>query len=164
METSERGPREATGASGALDVLLEQALRGDEQALHILIELLQTEHYRRFIASLKRLATSAHTQTIEDVVQESLIGLIEKIRAGELRDLSPGDRADFLGYFQRILDGALRNAVRASIRQNSGSSRAADLRTTRCRSVSSSAASCHERWWARSTSHVCARSRPARNS
>jgi RNA polymerase sigma factor (sigma-70 family) len=113
VETSERGPREATGAPGALDVLLEQALRGDEQALHILIELLQTEHYQRFIASLKRLATSAHTQTIEDVVQDSLIGLIEKIRAGELGDLSPEDRADFLGYFQRILDGALRNAVRA---------------------------------------------------
>lgn len=113
MAGSDGGRPEESGESEALSVLLERSLQGDPEALNLLITLLQTKYYKRFTVSLKRLDTPAHTQTIEDVVQDSVIRLMEKIRAGELDDLKPEDRKNFLKYFQRVCDGGLRNAIRA---------------------------------------------------
>jgi DNA-directed RNA polymerase specialized sigma24 family protein len=98
--------------SGAIDLLLDRALRRDEEALRVLVTLLKNEHYGRFVTKLKYLSTSAHTGTIEDVIQDSIITLMGKIRSGAL-ELDEKDRTDFLKYFQRFLDGRLRNAVRA---------------------------------------------------
>lgn len=100
-----------TGDSEALDVLLERSLRGDEEAARLLVTLLQTKHYKDIFTGLRK-SQLAHTQTVEDVIQDSIISLLDRLRAGELADLAPEARRDFLTYFKGVLTGNLRNAVR----------------------------------------------------
>ena len=102
----------AGGESPALGVLLDQALGGDETALGMLVTLLHTRYGRRVIKFMRGLGTGARTGTIEDVFQETIIRLMERIRAGELRDLAPRHRAQFLNYFQRRCDNHLRDTLK----------------------------------------------------
>jgi RNA polymerase sigma factor (sigma-70 family) len=60
---------------------------------------------------MKSLFTGAHTATIDDVYQDTIKRFMERLNAGELKDLSQEERRDILKYFQRICDGRLRDAV-----------------------------------------------------
>src|SRR5690349_12240590 len=111
MAGREEDRRMETGDSEALDVLLDRALLGDEEAARLLVTLLQTKHYKDIFSGLRK-SQLAHTQTVEDVMQDSIISLLDKLRAGELADLAPEARRDFLSYFKGVLTGNLRNAVR----------------------------------------------------
>jgi RNA polymerase sigma factor (sigma-70 family) len=102
----------AGGETDVLDLLLERALRGDEEALGALLALLGTRHYRRVINSLRRLRSDAHTATLEDVFQDSVVKLVERIRSGELSELSPAERPGLLKYFQTLCDGRLRDTLK----------------------------------------------------
>jgi RNA polymerase sigma factor (sigma-70 family) len=104
-----------TGDSDVEEVLLGRALSGDPEAAHCLVALFQTDYHRRFTGRMKSLYTGAHTQTIEDVFQDTIIRLMERLKAGELKDLPPEDRQDILKYFQRLCDGRLRDVVRVRI-------------------------------------------------
>jgi len=111
MERAEEGLPTETEDSDALDVLLERSLRGDDQAARLLITLLQTKHYQEIFSGLRK-SRLAHTQTVEDVIQDSIISLLGKLQTGELEDLAPEARRDFVRYFKGVLTGNLRNAVR----------------------------------------------------
>lgn len=108
----EESPGDRAGEP-ALEVLLEGALGGDEEALSGLLALLESRYGRRILANLRRFRRQARTQTLEDVVQDSYIELVRRIREGELADLPAGDREGIVRYFQRLCDGRLANAVRA---------------------------------------------------
>jgi RNA polymerase sigma factor (sigma-70 family) len=100
--------RGAGGDAAALGVLLDQALGGDETALGMLVTLLHTQYGQRVINVMRKMGTGARTATLEDVFQESILRLMERIRAGELRDLDPKQRENFVSYFQRRCDNRLR--------------------------------------------------------
>ncbi len=93
------------------EILLGRALAGDPEAAHWLVTLLQSQHYRDITGRMKSLFTGAHTATIDDVYQDTLIKFMERLKAGELKDISQEDRSDIQKYFQRLCDGRLRNAV-----------------------------------------------------
>jgi RNA polymerase sigma factor (sigma-70 family) len=104
-----------SGDSDVEEVLLGRALSGDAEAAHWLVALFQSQYHRRITGRMKSLYTGAHTGTIEDVFQDTIIRLMERLQAGELKDLPPEDRQDILKYFQRLCDGRLRDVVRARI-------------------------------------------------
>lgn len=114
MSSAEGERPQESGDSDALDVLLERALLGDAQAARMFVTLLQTQYHQSLVDAMRQFP-AAHTQTVEDVIQDSIISLMEKLRTGELKDLSAEDRSDFLKYFKRLLMGALRNTVRERI-------------------------------------------------
>lgn len=104
-----------TGDTAVDEMLLGRALSGDPEAAHCLVTLLQSEYHDRITGRMKSLHTGAHTQTIEDVFQDTTIRLMERLKAGELRDLPPEARQDILKYFQRVCDGKLRDVVRVRV-------------------------------------------------
>lgn len=59
------------------------------------------------------MGTRANTHTVEDVFQETIMDLMEKLEAGELKDLPEERRKDALLYFQGLCNGKLRDVVRA---------------------------------------------------
>jgi RNA polymerase sigma factor (sigma-70 family) len=111
MASAEGDRPQESGDSDALDVLLERALLGDAVAARMFVTLLQTRYHQSLVDAMRQFP-AAHTQTVEDVIQDTIISLMEKLESGELRDLSADDRSDFLKYFKRLLMGALRNTVR----------------------------------------------------
>lgn len=88
----------------ALGALLERSLRGDLQALEVLITLLRTRHYKRILDRLHHSRRKAGTQTLEDAFQDTVLHLVERIRSGELRDLGEKDRGNVLGYIFKLCD------------------------------------------------------------
>ncbi len=107
--------RVAPGPAGdakGLEVLLERSLQGSSQALDVLITLLKTDHYQRILKTLRSIRSRAGTQTLEDVFQESVVELIEKVKSGELRDLRPEERRSVLRYFVWICDNKLRDSAK----------------------------------------------------
>lgn len=93
------------------EILLCRALAGEAEAAHWLVTLLHSEGYRDITGKMGYLKTGAHTATIDDVFQETLVRFLERLKAGELKDLSPENRKDIQQYFQRLCDGRLRDAV-----------------------------------------------------
>lgn len=109
-----RGPGQGFGdESDPQEILLGRALAGDAEAAHWLVTLLQSEGYRDIIGKMGYLKTGAHTATIDDVFQDTLIRFLERLKSGELKDLPAEDRKDIQQYFQRLCDGRLRDAVHA---------------------------------------------------
>lgn len=100
------------GESDPQEVLLSRALAGDAEGAHWLVTLLQSAYFRDITRQMKSLNTGAHTHTIEDVFQETLVRFLERLKAGELKDLSQEDRDNIIRYFQRLCDGRLRDEVR----------------------------------------------------
>lgn len=105
------GPK-ITGQSPLDDVLLGRAIQGDPEAAHWLVTLLGSEYHDRITGRMKKLHTGAHTGTIEDVFQDTLIQFMDGLKAGALKDLPDEHRQDILKYFQRLCDGRLHDAVR----------------------------------------------------
>jgi len=74
----------ATAADpGILRPLLDDALRGDRESLHALLELLATDHYRRIVGFLRK-HSAARTQTIEVAFQDSMVHFHELAGKGEV--------------------------------------------------------------------------------
>lgn len=112
-----QGPEARISGDTPLDeVLLGRAFQGDPEAAHWLVTLLESDYHDRITGRMKSLHTGAHTGTIDDVFQDTLIQFMDRLKAGELKDLPPEDRQDILKFFQRICDGRLRDEVRP--RQN----------------------------------------------
>ena len=111
---SERDPLPAgrDGDREAMGYLLDQALQGDRQALDTLISLIQTRHYAKIIGGLRKFRRGARTQTLEDIFQDSIIELVEKVRSGGLADLAPQERSDILRYFEIRCERKLRDHTR----------------------------------------------------
>lgn len=112
MGERETLPAGRDGDREALGFLLDQALRGDPEAPDVLVSLIKTRHYAKIIGGLRRFRRGAHTQTLEDIFQDSIIELMEKIRSGSLADLSPQERSDILKYFEIRCDRKLRDHTR----------------------------------------------------
>jgi len=103
---------EQVAEAPSLEFLFEQALRQDKEALKHLFTLLNTRHYELITARLRGLRTGADDPTVEDVFQDTVITLMEKLEAGEIKDLTEDDRKDILSYFQRLCNGRLKDVVR----------------------------------------------------
>jgi RNA polymerase sigma factor (sigma-70 family) len=103
---------EQVAEAPSLEFLFEQALRQDKEALKHLFTLINTRHYKQITAKLKGLGTGAGNATREDVFQDTVITLMEKLEAGEITDLKEEDRKDILGYFQKLCYGRLKDVVR----------------------------------------------------
>jgi RNA polymerase sigma factor (sigma-70 family) len=104
---------EVLADSAPLTHLLGQALCGDTEAGQLLMTLLSTDHYQTIIGRLKGMGTGANTHTVEDVFQDTIMDLMGKLEAGELKDLPEERRKDALKYFQGLCNGKLRDVVRA---------------------------------------------------
>jgi RNA polymerase sigma factor (sigma-70 family) len=100
------------GGAEAMGALLERALQGDGAALGVLITLLKTQHYRRIIGSMRKVRCQANTATLEDVFQDSVIQLVERVKSGELRDLPEESRRDVLKVFQQLCDRKLQSVYK----------------------------------------------------
>lgn len=81
---------------GVLRPLLDDALRGDRESLHALMELLATDHYRRIVGFLRK-HSAARTQTIEVAFQDSMVHFHELAEKGEV-DIH-GDVLQWVMYF-----------------------------------------------------------------
>lgn len=103
---------EQVAEAPSLEFLFEQALRQDKDALKHLFTLINTKHYKQITARLKGLRTGAGNPTVEDVFQDTVITLMEKLEAGELKELTEEDRKDILKYFQGLCNGRLKDVVR----------------------------------------------------
>lgn len=100
------------GEANPLNVLFEKALRQDAEALRNLLTLLHTKHYQEVVGRLKGLGTGARTKTIDDIFQDTITNLMERLQSGELKDLDAERRQDVLKYFQGLCNGRLRDHVR----------------------------------------------------
>jgi RNA polymerase sigma factor (sigma-70 family) len=94
---------------GILRPMLDEALRGDRGALHALMELLATSHYRRIVGFLRK-HTSARTQTIEVAFQDSMVRFHELVDEGRVEV-----RGDVLNWIMWFCLRTLRNARKARI-------------------------------------------------
>lgn len=88
---------------GMLRPLLQEALRGDGSAVHALMELMATTHYRRIVGFLRKHA-DARTQTIEVAFQDSMVRFHELATGGDL-DI----RGDVLNWMMWFCLRTLRN-------------------------------------------------------
>ena len=88
---------------GVLRPLLHEALRGDADALHALMDLMATAHYRRIVGFLRKHA-DARTQTIEVAFQDSMVRFHELVTGGEL-----GIQGDVLNWMMWFCLRTLRN-------------------------------------------------------
>lgn len=88
---------------GILRPLLQEALQGDGNALHALMELMATAHYRRIVGFLRKHA-DAPTQSIEVAFQDSMVRFHELVTGGEL-----GIRGDVLSWMMWFCLRTLRN-------------------------------------------------------
>jgi RNA polymerase sigma factor (sigma-70 family) len=102
---------EKVASQKPLDYLFDCAFRGDPVALRHFLILLQAER-ETIIQRMKGLGTGAHTGTVEEVYQSTVVDLMEGLREGKVSNLKDEDRKDILKYFQRRCDGRLRDYVR----------------------------------------------------
>jgi RNA polymerase sigma factor (sigma-70 family) len=100
-------PTSAVADPGVLRPLLDEALKGDRESLHALLELLATDHYRRIVGFLRK-HTSARTQTIEVAFQDSMVQFHELAGKGGV-DV----RGDVLQWVMYFCLRTLRNARKA---------------------------------------------------
>jgi len=100
------------GEANPLNLLFEKALRQDEEAMRNLLTLLHTQHYQEVVGRLKGLGTGARTKTIDDIFQDTITNLMERLQSGELKGLDEERRKDVLKYFQGLCNGRLRDHVR----------------------------------------------------
>src|SRR6185436_3527498 len=94
---------EPSSDPGILRPLLHEALQGDPNALHALMELMATAHYQRIVRFLRKHA-DARTQSIEVAFQDSMIRFHELATEGDL-----GIRGDVLGWMMWFCLRMLRN-------------------------------------------------------
>lgn len=97
------------GDGGVLHELLSKAIfEGDDPALGAVVSLLGSRHYYELFGYLTAIP-GAHTQTREDVLQDTLLEFMEAVRAGKLADVPD----DILGYVKLHAASRLRHRVRA---------------------------------------------------
>jgi RNA polymerase sigma factor (sigma-70 family) len=109
-------PEPKPGAEETVDVLneaFEAAIRGDGAALSVLLSLLKTRYGQLIFKRLRYHRRGAHTATLDDIFQQSIVDFIERINTGSLAELPEGERLDVVRYFQDICDNKLANAKKA---------------------------------------------------
>ena len=115
MATTRERHSRLTGREPAFGILLERSMQGDEEGTEALFSLLDSQYGQKVLARLRHSRSQAHTQTIEDVMQDSLVELLRRIREGELKDLSTEKKDAVATYFQKLCDGKLANVVRGRV-------------------------------------------------
>lgn len=109
-------PSPESRADHSADILnetFEAALRGDAEALRVLVSLLKTRYGDLIMSRLWHRPRGAQHATLEDVFQESLVGFIEEIKSGALAELPESERRNIVGYFQNLCDSNLRQRKRS---------------------------------------------------
>jgi RNA polymerase sigma factor (sigma-70 family) len=105
-------PQPTPGPQQTADVLgdaFEAAIRGDAAALSVLLSLLKTRYGQLIFKRLRYHRRGAHTATLDDVFQQSMVDFIERINTGSLEELPEGERRDVVRYFQDLCDRKLEN-------------------------------------------------------
>lgn len=92
-----------------LEETFENALRGDGQALEVLLTLIKSKYGNLILSKLRHHRGRSQTATIEDIFQQSMVDLMDQIKAGALSDLKESERRDVVGYFQSLCDRKLEN-------------------------------------------------------
>src|SRR4029077_18800224 len=86
--------RPKRGANPTEDVLnetFEAALRGESYALQVLLSILKTRYGNLIFARLRRHRGPAHTSTMEDIFQASIVDFIDQIQSGALAELGESE-------------------------------------------------------------------------
>jgi DNA-directed RNA polymerase specialized sigma24 family protein len=96
-----------------LNQAFEAALRGDPEALEVLLTILKTRYGKGIFKALRHHRGYAHTATIDDIFQESIVDFIQEIQSGALAELEASERRNVVQYFQRICDRKLANLKKA---------------------------------------------------
>ena len=100
------------GPQQTVDVLgdaFEAAIRGDSAALSVLLSLLKTRYGQLIFKRLRSHRRGAHTATLDDIFQQSMVDFIERINTGSLEELPEEERRDVVRYFQDLCDRKLEN-------------------------------------------------------
>ena len=92
-----------------LDELVERAVAGDAQALEVFFTVLQSRYGKLVHRRLRGHRGITRTATLEDVFQQGMLDLFERIRQEKPSDLRSPGRIDILSYFQKICDQKLEN-------------------------------------------------------
>jgi len=98
------------GPERTADVLneaFESALRGDGAALQALLSILKTRYGQEIFKLLRQHRGTAHTATMEDIFQQSIVDFMEQIKSGALRELPESERSDVVRYFKTLCDRKL---------------------------------------------------------
>jgi RNA polymerase sigma factor (sigma-70 family) len=95
--------------------LLGKALREkDDDALTSLVSLLGTRRYVRQIKAYLSVIPGAHSSTRDDVVQETFLRFMDRVRSGELTEVP----ADVLKYVARLAAFYLRDRLRYKLHED----------------------------------------------
>src|SRR5580765_259224 len=70
-----------------LEETFENALRGDEKALEVLLTLIKSRYGNLILSRLRHHRGRSRTATVEDVFQQCRLDLMEQVKAGALSDL-----------------------------------------------------------------------------
>lgn len=98
-----------------LATLLGKAIRAkDDDALVSLVSLLGTPVYLRQIKAYLSAIPGAHSSTRDDVVQETFIRFMDRVRSGELSEVPP----DVLKYVARLAAYYLRDKLRYKLHED----------------------------------------------
>lgn len=104
------GSPSQTGPQQTGDVLseaFEAALRGDGAALGALVSILKTRYGQEIFKLLRQHRGTAHTATMEDIFQQSIVEFMEQIKSGALAELPESERSDVVRYFKTLCDRKL---------------------------------------------------------
>lgn len=93
-----------------LEEAFENALRGDGEALKVFVTLLETRYKKVIQGGMKTHRKGTSTDTVEDVFQDSLVWLIEQMKAGPDGDIPEEARRNIVQYFQTSCDRRIENA------------------------------------------------------
>ena len=107
-ETSSR-PSSPQAELALLDELVDRAVSGEAQALDAFFALLQSRYGKLVYRRLRGHRGFSRTGTLEDVFQQGMLELFERIRQDKPSDLQGPGRRDILAYFQKICDQKLEN-------------------------------------------------------
>jgi DNA-directed RNA polymerase specialized sigma24 family protein len=113
VETHPKPAPEATG--DVLNEAFDAALRGDVAALSMLLSLLKTRYGKLIFKRLRHHRRGAHTATLDDIFQQSMVDFIEQINSGSLEELPESERRDVVGYFQGLCDRKLADFKKARV-------------------------------------------------
>jgi len=90
----------------------EGALRGNAEALKVLLSLLKTRYGKGIFKALRHHRGYAQTATMEDIFQQSIVDFIQEIESRALRELPESERRNIVQFFQRMCDRKLENLRR----------------------------------------------------
>lgn len=97
------------GQSTLIQEFVDRAFSGDVAALDVFFTLLKTRYGLLVLKRLRRHRGFSRTGTVEDILQDSMTELYERLLRGDPSNLASTELAQVIRYFQKLCDQKLEN-------------------------------------------------------